>query len=189
MRASFANIHILLLWLRFLSKRAVVEGGEREIINDSIPGECKPQKPESPGTIHAQEGTEVAQLQNTEISAVDELPKDAGVNVTASGVVQPTRSTEPGTEKLLTNCKVAVSRSESDFEPPPCNCPGIYIFFLLVFLFKCTVPAGLNIPTASWQVGYDLICLISFSTCRAYFIFVSAFVDSVRCVDCLCLKV
>ncbi|PFX14640.1 Methylcytosine dioxygenase TET2 [Stylophora pistillata] len=104
-------------------KRTGGEGGERQIINDSVQGECKPQKPESPGAIHAQENTEVTQLQNTEISAADELPKDHHENKTASGDVHSTRSTEPGAEKPLTNCKIAVSRSESDFEPPPCNCP------------------------------------------------------------------
>ena len=92
-----------------------------------------------------QENAEDLQLQSTEISATDEDPNAVRVNETASGVVQPTRSTEPVAENLLRSSKVEVSRRESDFEPPPCNCPGIYIFFLLVFLFKCTNPAGVNI--------------------------------------------
>lgn len=146
MRASFGNIHCLFVVVCvFLSKRAGDEDAQSERINDSEPGECKPQNPESPGIVHVQEKVEAPQLQSTEINVPDELPKAVRVNITASGNVQPTRSSEPGAEKLLTNSKVAVSRSESDFEPPPCNCPGIYIFFLLVFLFKCTFPAGLNI--------------------------------------------
>ena len=90
-----------------------------------------------------QENAGVLQLQSTEISATEEDP--IRVIETASGVVQPTRLTEPVAENLLKTSKVEVSRRESDFEPPLCNCPGIYIFFLLVFLFKCTNPAGVNI--------------------------------------------
>lgn len=146
MRASLANIHgLFVVVCVFLSKRAGDEGAQSERINDPEPSECKPQKPESPGIVHVQEKVEAPQLQSTEINVPDEHPKDVRVNITASGDVHPTRSTEPGAEKLLTNSKVAVSRSESDFEPPPCDCTGIYIFFFLVFLFKCTNPAGLNI--------------------------------------------
>lgn len=132
MRASFANIQYLFVVVCvFLSKRAGDDGAQSEIINDSEPSECKPQNPESPGKIHVQENAEVLQLQSTEISATDEHPKAVHVNETASGDVQPTRSTEPIAENLLRSSKVVVSRSESDFEPPPCNCPGIYIFFYL----------------------------------------------------------
>lgn len=121
-----------LLWFAiFLSKRAGEDGAQNEIINDSVPSECKPQKPESPEKIHVQENAEVLQLQNTEISATDDDANPTLVNETASGVVQPTRSTEPVTENLLRSSKVEVSRREGDFEPPPCNCPGIYIFFCL----------------------------------------------------------
>ena len=146
-RASFENIFsTYLLWfVIFLSKRAGEDGAQSEVINDSQPSECKPQKPESPGKIHVQENAEVLQLQSTEISATDDDANPIRVNETASGVVQPTHSTEPVAENLLRSSKVEVSRRESDFEPPLCNCPGIYIFFLLVFLFKCSNPAGVNI--------------------------------------------
>lgn len=120
----------------FLSKRAGDEDAQSERINDSDLGECKPQNPESPGIVHVQENIEAPQLQSTEINAPDELPKAVRVNITASGDVHPTRSSEPGAEKLLTNSKVAVSRSESDFEPPPCNCPGIYIFFFYLYSYS-----------------------------------------------------
>ena len=121
-----------LLWFAFfLSKRAGDEGVQSERTNGPEPGECKPQNPESPGIVHVQRDVNAPQLQSTEINVPDEQPKAVRVNVTARGDVHPTRSTEPGAEKLLTNSKVAVSRSESDFEPPPCNCPGIYIFFYL----------------------------------------------------------
>lgn len=122
----------MLIWVCvFLSKRAGDDGLQSERINDSEIGESKPQKPESPGIVHVQENAEPSPLQSTEINVPEENPKDVRVNVTASGDGYPARSTEPGAEKLLTNSKVAVSRSESDFEPPPCNCPGIYIFFFL----------------------------------------------------------
>ena len=131
-RASFANIQYLFVVVCvFLLKRADDDGAQSEIINDSEPSECKPQKPESPGKIHVQENAEVLQLHSTEISATDDDPNAVPVNETASGVVLPTRSTEPVAENLLRSSKVEVSRRESDFEPPPCNCPGIYIFFYL----------------------------------------------------------
>jgi len=134
------------LWFAiFLSKGAGEDGAQSEIINESEPSECKPQKPGSPENIHVQENAEVLHLQSTEISATDREEDPIRVNETASGVVQPTHLTEPIVENLLRSSKVEVSRRESDFEPPPCNCPGIYIFFLLVFLFKCTNPAGVNI--------------------------------------------
>lgn len=152
MHASLANIPFLIVVVFdfFSQKRASDEVAENEIIADSEPAESKPQKPESPGIIHVQESVEAPQLKDTEeINATVEHPKDVRVNLTARGEVQLARPTEPSAEKLLTSSKVVVSRSESDFEPPPCNCPGIYIFFLLVFLFKCTHPAGVNIPTGA----------------------------------------
>lgn len=150
-----------LLWFAiFLSKRAGEDGAQNEIINDSAPSECKPQKPESPEKIHVQENAEVLQLQNTEISATDDDANPTPVNETASGVVQPTRSTEPVTENLLRSSKVEVSRREGDFEPPPCNCPGIYIFFACI-LIQMHESSRREYLTAT-EIGRELIWLISY---------------------------
>lgn len=122
----------------FFSKRSGDGDAEIEAITDAVPGETKPQKEESLAIIHVQKNVAAPLEQNTEISAIAEHPKDVRVNETARDVVQPSSAPEPSVEKLLTTSKPTASRSESDFEPPPCNCPGIYIFFLLVFLFKST---------------------------------------------------
>lgn len=112
------------------------ENAESKNVTDADTGKSKPHKADSPAIIHVQKNVEASQLQHTEINAIAELPKDVHLNETARDVVQDPSATEPSVEKLLTTSKPSASRSESDFEPPPCKCPGIYIFFLLVFLFK-----------------------------------------------------
>lgn len=170
-RASFTNIqYLFVLVCVFLSKRADDDGAQSEIINNSEPSECKPQKPGSPEKIHVQENAEDLQLQSTEISATDEDPNAVRVNETASGVVQPTRSTEPVAENLLRTSKVEVSRRESDFEPPPCNCPGIYIFFFTCILIQMHESSRREYLTAT-EISHELIWLISFFSCRAHFHF------------------
>lgn len=155
----FSKFTYLLWFAIFLSKRAGEDGAQSELINDSEPSECKPQKPESPGKIHVQENAKVLQLQSTEISVTAEDP--IRVNETASGVVQPTRLTEPVAENLLRSSKVEVSRRESDFEPPSCNCPGIYIFFLTCILIQMHESSRREYLTAT-EIGHELIWLISY---------------------------
>lgn len=129
MRALFANILSLLLWFGFFFSKCFGDiVAENETITDGDSGESKPQRADSPAIIE-QNAVETSQLQNTEINASDELPKDVRVNITARDVVQPSSAVEPSVEKLLTTSKPSASRGESDFGPPSCNCPGIYIFF------------------------------------------------------------
>lgn len=141
MRASFANIssYCCGLGFFFLPKRSG-DGDVETAIADEDSCESKPQKADSPVAIHVQENTVASQLQHTEINEILEAPgpKDVRVNETTRDVVQHSCTTERSVEKLLTISKPPASRSENDFEPPLCNCPGIYIFFLLVFLFKST---------------------------------------------------
>lgn len=136
MRALFANILSLLLWFGFFfSKRFGDIVAENETITDGDSGESKPQRADSPAIIE-HNAVETSQLQNTEINASDELPKDVRVNITARDVVQPSSAVEPSVEKLLTTSKPSASRGESDFGPPSCNCPGIYIFFSSCILIQ-----------------------------------------------------
>lgn len=125
-----------MVWIFFFSKHSGDENAESKNVTDADTGKSKPHKADSPAIIHVQKNVEASQLQHTEINAIAELPKDVHLNETARDVVQDPSATEPSVEKLLTTSKPSASRSESDFEPPPCKCPGIYIFFLLVFLFK-----------------------------------------------------
>ena len=124
--------------LIFFSKRSDDGDAESKTVTDADLGESEPPRTDSPAIIHVQKNVEASQLQDTEINATVELSKDVRVNITARDVVQPSSAIEPSVEKLLTTSKPSASRSENDFGPPPCNCPGIYIFFLLVFLFKST---------------------------------------------------
>lgn len=124
-----------MVWIFFFSKRFGDSVAENETITDGDSGESKPQRADSPAIIE-QNAVETSQLQNTEINASDELPKDVRVNITARDVVQPSSAVEPSVEKLLTTSKPSASRGESDFGPPSCNCRGIYIFFSSCILIQ-----------------------------------------------------
>ena len=128
---------IVVVWDFFLPKRSG-DGDVETAIADEDSCESKPQKVDSPVVIHVQENVEVSQLQHTEVNAILEAPgpKDVRVNETARDVVQDLCTTEQSVEKLLTISKISASRSENDFEPPLCNCPGIYIFFSSCILIQ-----------------------------------------------------
>ena len=98
-----------------------------EFISDSELTESKPQQADTPRIIHVQNSDKPSQLQNAEINATEELPEATSVNITARDG-RPTHPADQSTENLLTCSKPMDSRCEEDLEPPPCNCPGIYIF-------------------------------------------------------------
>lgn len=129
---------IVVVWDFFFLPKRSGDGDVETAIADEDSCESRPQKADSPVAIHVQENAEASQLQHTEINAILEVPgpKDVRVNETARDVVQHSCTTERSVEKLLTTSKPSASRSENDFEPPLCNCPGIYIFFSSCILIQ-----------------------------------------------------
>ena len=141
MRASFANIPSYCCGFGFFfSKRSGDDDAENEAVKDSDPCESKPQKVDSLVAIQLQKTAEASQQRHTEICAIVEVlgPKGVRVNETARDSEQHSSTKEPSVEKLLTTSKPSISRSEHDFEPPLCNCPGIDIFSccILIQIFR-----------------------------------------------------
>lgn len=107
------------------NKRSGEDDTQSETIKTSEPCISKPQKIDSPEEIREQITAEEPQLQDREINAIADAPgiKDVCVNETARNNVQLSSTTKASVEKLSIISKPSASCSESDFEPPPCNCP------------------------------------------------------------------